>query len=372
MMPMLTETPWYGPAAPACLAWLRLLVPALACLTLSACGTTYVAQAAGGELGVLHARKPIDQLLGDPTTPAELRGHLEQVRAARAFASAQLALPDNASYRSYADIHRTYVVWNVVATPEFSLAPLHWCFPVAGCVAYRGYFHEQRAREFAAALAVRGYDVAMDGVPAYSTLGRFADPVLSSMLPYGDDELAATIFHELAHQLIYVRDDSAFNEAFATTVEEVGLERWLAQQGQPARMQAYRAGQARERQYLQLFQRTRAQLAALYAQSLPKEQMRARKAAILQRLAVDIQGSERRAGEHGTLYDEWIAQGLNNARLASLATYFDCVPGFERLLRQAHDDLPRFYEAVRALAKQTRAARHLQLCGSAASATAED
>src|SRR5207253_6303601 len=162
---------------------------------------------------------------GRPAHAAALRTHLEEVHAAREFASGELGLPDSSSYRSYADIGRPYVVWNVVAAPEFSVSPKRWCFPIAGCVAYRGYFRERRAREFAAALAVRGYDVSVDGVPAYSTLGRFADPVLSSMLRYGDDELAATIFHELAHQLLYVRDDSQFNEAFASTVEDEGLER---------------------------------------------------------------------------------------------------------------------------------------------------
>src|SRR5207248_938924 len=173
-----------------------------------------------------------------------LRAHLEEVHAAREFASRELGLPPGGSYGSDADIGRPYVVWKVVAAPEFSVSPKRWCFPVAGCVAYRGYFREQRAREFAAALAVRGFDVSVDGVPAYSTLGRFADPVLSSMLRYGDDELAATIFHELAHQLLYVRDDSEFNEAFATTVEDAGLERWLTQQGASRRLQQLRERQA--------------------------------------------------------------------------------------------------------------------------------
>ena len=152
-----------------------------------------------------------------------------------------LGCRDNQSYTTYADIGRPYVVWNVVATPEFSVSPQRWCFPVAGCVAYRGYFHEQAARKFAAELRRRGFDVAIDGVPAYSTLGKFSDPVLSSMLRYDDDELAATIFHELAHQLLYVKGDSAFNEAFATTVEDAGLERWLVHEGTPGRIAEYRA-----------------------------------------------------------------------------------------------------------------------------------
>jgi predicted aminopeptidase len=373
MMRMLTETPpGSAPAAGVGRGVSRLrrglqrAALGAACLLLAGCGTTYLLQAASGEWHVLHARVPIDTLLADPHTSPELRAQLTQVRAARAFASQQLGLPDNASYRSYADIGRPYVVWNVIATPEFSVHPLRWCFPVAGCVAYRGYFHERRAREFGADLALRGDDVAVEGVPAYSTLGRFADPVLSSMLPYGDDELAATIFHELAHQLLYVRDDSEFNEAFAVTVENEGLERWLATQGQTARMQAFRADQQHEQEFVGLLSRTRAQLAVLYASGVAAPQMRARKAAIFAVLAADMRALEQRDGEHYALFDQWIAAGLNNARLAAVATYYDCVPGFRQLLKEQGGDLPRFYAAVRELAKLPRAARHARLCGTAA------
>jgi len=372
-MRMLTETPARSALRPGVgrgesrlRRGLRRAALGAVCALLGGCGTTYVLQAASGEWHVLHARVPIDTLLADPHASPELRAQLTQARAARAFASQQLGLPDNASYRSYADIGRPYVVWNVVATPEFALQPLHWCFPVAGCVAYRGYFHERRAREFAADLALRGDDVAVEGVPAYSTLGRFADPVLSSMLPYGDDELAATIFHELTHQLLYVRDDSEFNEAFAVTVENEGLERWLATQGQTARMQAFRADQQHEQEFVGLLSRTRAQLAVLYASDVAAPQMRARKAAIFAVLAADMRALEQRDGEHYALFDEWIAAGLNNARLAAVATYYDCVPGFRQLLKEQGGDLQRFYAAVRELAKLPRAARHARLCGTAA------
>ena len=325
-------------------------------------------QAAGGQWQVLHERQPIDKVLADPQTPPALREHLTQVRAAREFASRELGLPDNNSYRSFADIGRQFVVWNVVAVPEFSVTPKHWCFPVAGCVAYRGYFHEQQARDFALELVGQGYDVALDGVPAYSTLGRFADPVLSSMLSYGDDELAATVFHELAHQLLYVPDDSEFNEAFATTVEEAGLERWLAQQGQSARMQSFRQQQASEQALVRLLAHTREQLAQLYASGLPREQMVVKKAEAFTVLAADIRALERREGVTYPLYEEWIGEGLNNARLASVATYYDCVPGFRRLLRQQDNDLPRFYAAARELAQLPKDERHARLCSAAAAA----
>src|SRR6201987_937306 len=282
MVCMLTETLARGAASAAAATrplrrWRVLKLTGL-CALLSACGTPYLMQAASGEWHVLHERVPIDTVIADPHTSPAVRAHLEQVRAARDFASRELGLPDNDSFRSYADIGRSFVVWNVVAAPEFSVVPKHWCFPVAGCVAYRGYFHEQSARDFALSLESQGFDVVIDGVPAYSTLGKFADPVLSSMLRYGDDDLAATIFHELAHQLLYVRDDSAFNEAFATTVEDVGLERWLTQQGAATRMQAFRAAQQREQALVSLLASTRVRLKHLYASQQPRPAMVAKKA----------------------------------------------------------------------------------------------
>jgi predicted aminopeptidase len=344
----------------------RMLALAALCVLLSGCANTlYLMQATGGELKVLHERVPISRLLADPRTPQELRARLVQVQAAREFASQELHLPDNKSYRSYADIGRDFVVWNVVAAPEFSVDAKLWCFPVAGCVSYRGYFHERRAREFAASLAVRGFDVAVEGVPAFSTLGRFADPVLSSMLRYGDDDLAATIFHELAHQLLYVRDDSEFNEAFATTVEDVGLERWLAHQGETARMRVFLQEQALDEKFVRALVATRARLARLYASGLPRDEMRMRKAEIFNGLIGEIHALDSASGLGMPLYDDWIASGLNNARLAAAATYYDCMPGFMRLLKEQGGDLLRFYAAVRTLARQPRAERHARLCAQA-------
>ena len=365
-MRMLTEPPAGGAAgadvATIVLSRARGLLLMWTCAVLAGCGTPYLMQAANGEWHVLHERTPIDTVIADPQTAPEVREHLEQVRAARAFATRELGLPENDSYRTYADIGRPFVVWIVVAAPEFSVTPQRWCFPVAGCVAYRGYFHQPSARDFALGLEAQGFDVAIDGVPAYSTLGKFADPVLSSMLRYGDDELAATVFHELAHQLLYVRDDSEFNEAFATTVEDVGLERWLAHQHVAARMQAYRAAQQREQELLSLLAATRTRLEQLYASGLPRNEMVLKKSEVFTQLTSDIRGLERRSGVKVPLYDEWIAQGLNNARLASVATYFECVPGFKRLLHEQGDDLPRFYAAARELAEQPGPERHARLC----------
>jgi len=346
---------------------LRVALTGLALGLLPGCGTLYVLQAARGEEQLLHARRPIERVITDPRTPAALRATLNDVSAAREFASRSLGLPDNRSYRTYADIHRMYIVWNVVATPEFSVRPREWCFPVAGCVAYRGYFHEKSARRFAAGLAARHFDVLVDGVPAYSTLGRFADPLVSTMLVYGQAELAGIMFHELAHQLIYVRNDSAFNEAFATAVEDEGLARWLAANGRLAELGAYQAATARYLQYVRLLRDAREDLARLYASGVEREQMRARKRARLDALADAMRELEQR--QHApSPYRDWLESGLNNAHLASVATYYDCVPGFERMLREANGDLPAFYARVRELARRPQAERDALVCRDASSA----
>ncbi len=343
---------------------LRVLLAALLAVMLSGCGTLYLAQAARGQMQVLHARQPIEKVVTNPATPPELRGRLLDVRSARDFAVSELHLPDNHSYRTYADIKRPFVVWNVVAAPELSIEPKHWCFPIAGCVAYRGYFKEKKARAFAAGLAERGFDVTVGGVPAYSTLGKFADPVLSTMMRYGDTELAGIIFHELAHQLLYVKNDSEFNEAFATTVEDAGVERWLRSRGHPDLMEAFLQQSARERAFIELFARAREQLAHLYASRIPRADMRQQKAAVFAELTEQVRDLQRQEGVR--YYESWLEEGLNNAHLASVATYYKCVPGFQQLLAQSDGDLERFYAAARELSKQPRATRHARLCGAQA------
>jgi predicted aminopeptidase len=340
----------------------RLLLACLAFTLLPGCGTMYLVQAARGQMSVMNERRPISKVVDDPSTPDSLRVTLKEVGAARDFASKDLALPDNDSYRSYADLGRPFVVWNVVAAPEFSVEPKRWCFPIAGCVAYRGYFSEQGARKFAAPLKLQGFDVVIGGVPAYSTLGRFADPVLNTMLSYGDNELVAIIFHELSHQLVYVAGDSAFNEAFAVTVEEEGLKRWLAFRGREKQLEAHQQRSTRQMEFIQLFRRRRDELAQLYASKLAPDDMRERKREIFAALARDIEATERRQGRR-TLYGQWAREGLNNAHLASVATYFDCVPGFERLLEEQDGDLTRFYSAVRKIASLPMQERRAKLCG---------
>jgi predicted aminopeptidase len=331
-----------------------------ACLLLQGC---YVTQAARGQMQVLNAREPIDELLAEPATSETLKLRLETVRAARDFASRELALPNNKSYTTYADIKREYVVWNVVATPEFSVEPHEWCFPIVGCVAYRGYFKEAGARKFADKLRAKGFDTVVQGVPAYSTLGKFEDPILSSMLEYGDDELVGIIFHELSHQVIYIPDDSSFNEAFAVTVENEAMARWLEAHGRAADLSRYLKRRERLEAAMHIVGRHRERLEVMYASGAAPDAMRQRKREEFASLLADLRVLDAEYGTKSGIVSELeSAPAPNNARLASLATYFDCVPGFERVLAEQGRDLPRFYDAVRALAKLPRETRRAQLC----------
>lgn len=321
----------------------------------------YVMQAAGGQLAVMARRAPIEQVIADPATPARVRSRLTSVEAIREFAVRELKLPDNGSYRRYADIGRPFVVWNVVVAPEFSVRPERWCFPVAGCVTYRGYFKQARAQAFALRMEARGFDVTVGGVAAYSTLGHFDDPILSSMLGWSDVQLAAIMFHELTHQLIYVRGDSAFNEALAATVEQVGVERWLSAAGRTRDLQTRLLWQTRSKQVTTLLGSARSDLERLYSLKIAPASMRQRKRDRLEHLVQDYRDLSAGWGREAP-YQAWFDRPINNASLASVATYNRCVPGFLRLLDQAGGDLPRFYERVRAIARMPAVDRDRQVC----------
>jgi predicted aminopeptidase len=310
----------------------------------------------------MSKRKPIARVIADPATSPEVRSQLEAVAQIREFATRRLGLPDNGSYRSYADVGRPYVVWNVVAAPEFSVDPKEWCYPIVGCVAYRGYFVERRARRFADGLRRRGLDVAVDGVAAYSTLGHFDDPILNTMLGWNDVELASIVFHELTHQMIYVPNDADFNEALAVTVEEEGVRRWLLSLGRDRDLERYRAYQERFAKVLALLTRTRDELRALYASGIDRESMRRRKAAIYAALDGSYHDLAQPWGGHAP-FDAWFEGDINNANLASIATYYDCVPGFQRELEAAGGDLGAFYARVRQLAKMDQRQRDALMCG---------
>jgi predicted aminopeptidase len=346
-----------------------LAIPA--CL-LTGCSTaTYYWQGIRGQLDLLQRAEPIPTVLST-TQDAVLKHKLERVVAIRDYASRDLALPDNLSYRSYTDLKRRFVLWNVFATPELSLTPRQWCFPVAGCVNYRGYFAEDDARTEANRIAADGDDVYVGGVPAYSTLGYFNDPMLSTVVRYSDVEIARLIFHELAHQVAYAKDDTVFNESFAVEVENEGLRRWLAVQNDPA-LNAQFAATTRARDGFRfLVERARAELTALYASTASDADKRAGKAAVLERMHAAYEALKRDWGGYAA-YDNWFAQGPNNASLAAIGLYSQKVPEFRALLLAEGNDLPRFYAKVKSLTKLSKEERELALAPFAApnSASAE-
>lgn len=340
---------------------LRLTLLLLAAWPLAGCGTVgYYGQAVAGHFSLMSARVPIEEVIADPATPAAVRERLQVALAAREFAVTELGLPDNGSYTRYVALERSAVVYNVFAAPEFSLQAKTWCFPVAGCVVYRGYFSQQRAAHQAARYAAQGYDTWVGGAAAYSTLGRFEDPLLSTMLYRDDARLAGLLFHELAHQAVYVKDDSAFNEAFATAVEEEGVRRWLDAAGREEEFAAWRQLRERTQAFEGLLAATRARLQDVYSSDRPEADMRAAKAAAFAQLEREY-AALKASWDGWEGYDRWFEAPLNNARLIPSATYRGLVPAFRILLHQSAGDLPAFYAACRALAELPRAERDFEM-----------
>jgi predicted aminopeptidase len=338
-----------------------------ACLTVGCSTLGYYAQSVGGHLDLVARAKPIDALATDPAAPATLRERLALAARIRDFAVSDLGLPDNRSYRRYSDLGRPAAVWNVVAAPELSLKLETWCFPVVGCVGYRGYYERAAADAEGEQLRARGLEVSVYGVPAYSTLGKLdwlgGDPLLNTFIGWPEGELARLVFHELAHQVVFAKDDTVFNESFATAVERVGVQRWLAQ----------RAGDEARRQYAQLDARRNAfraltgsyrdKLQALYASQASDADKRRDKAALMAALRADY--AALKAATSGPLagfagYDGWFERA-NNASFGVMAAYNEFVPGFERLFEREGRDFTRFYAAVERLAALPKAERHATL-----------
>lgn len=327
--------------------WYVLLAGAL-----SGC---YPLHATMGHLDLMARRQPLEALSADPATPEAFKVRLERVAAMRDFASVELALPDNGTYRQYVRLDEDYPVWSVWVTPEFGLAPRQSCFPVSGCVPYRGYYTRASAEEYAAGFRAQGDDVLVGGVTAYSTLGYFDDPLTSAMLRLPEDRLAGLLFHELAHQVVYMPGDATFNESFARAVEIEGTLRWLAHRQDVTGLIAYRAALERAEVFFDSIKAARTALAELYASSRDDDAKRAGKARLLEALRAS---HRRRVAEDAawSLYDPWFEGELNNAKLAAVSTYFDEVEGFRALLAENRHDFAAFYSAVKRLAAERRTA----------------
>jgi predicted aminopeptidase len=335
-----------------------------ACL-MGGCSTLgYYAQSVGGHLDLVTRARPIDELGSDSATPETLRRRLALATRIRDFAVAELGLPANRSYRQYSDLGRAFAVWNVTAAPELSLQLKTWCFPVAGCVGYRGYYERADAEREAARLRERGLEVAVYGVPAYSTLGKLdwlgGDPLLNTFIGWPEGELARLVFHELAHQVVYAKGDTTFNESFASAVERIGVQRWLERHADDQARRQYAELDARRNDFRALTGRWRERLAALYAGRAGDDDKRAAKSALMRELREEYARlkTERWGGFAG--YDGWFERA-NNASFGVLAAYNELVPAFERLFEQEGRDFARFYARVRVLAAMPHTERHAAL-----------
>lgn len=339
----------------------KVILAVTLCLLLGSCShVAYYAQSVEGHLQLMARTRAIPDLLSHADTDPALRKQLERVSAIREFASRQLALPDDENYRSYADLGRPYVVWNVFAAPEFSLELQQWCLLVIGCVNYRGYFDQNDATRYAGELIAAGSETHVSGVPAYTTLGYFNDPVLNTFLRYGEQEVARIVFHELAHQIVYVNGDTAFNESFAVSVEIEGVRRWLSETGTAERLREFEKRQERKEQFHQLVAETRDKLRTLYASSLAPDAMRVAKTEVIADMKHSYADLKASWGGYAG-YDPWFSQPLNNAILGSISLYTKWVPAFQALLEQEGGDLPRFYLRVAMLADLPKEERILAL-----------
>jgi predicted aminopeptidase len=347
------------------LALLLPLVQVAACA-----GPGYYAQAISGHLGLMRGRQEISKILAAGDTDPELAHKLELALEIREFATAQLGLPDNGSYTRFVRTGREAVTWNVVATPELSLEPRRWCFLVAGCVPYRGYFEQEAATRFAGRLATDDLDVAVSPAVAYSTLGWFEDPLLDTMLRYRDERLAAVMFHELAHQQLYLRGDTVFNESYASFVEEIGVALWLRSAGREDRLTQWQDQQRASAQFDALLLRARTALAELYAGHAEDERKRQAKAEIFDQLQLDYRSMVRESWQGHDFFGGWFSSAPNNARLALLASYRGGVCAFSSLYRDAGRNLREFHAraaAQAALAADARRAWLEQPCPPVAS-----
>ncbi len=347
--------------------WRRKVLMACACLlligALSGCQTIrFYSQAAAGQYEILAHETPVAELIRDPATDGKLKEKLELVMRLRTFAAQELKLQPDGSYVKYVDLHRAFVVWNVNVAPKLSLAPKTWWFPIVGSVSYLGYFSEDGARRYAAIWDKKGWDTYIGDVPAYSTLGWFHDPLLNTFVFESEAELADTIFHELAHRRLFVAGDTDFNEGFATMVAEEGVRRWFTAAANPHAFEHFRDGVRRENDFVKLVLETRVELETIYADGrLPEAAKLQRKAEVIGQMRIHYAKLKETWGLEKAGYDEWFAEPVNNAKLNTVAAYYDLVPAFQALLRSEGGDMEKFYAAVVELSKLPLEKRHEDL-----------
>ena len=327
-------------------------------MALTGCQTIqYYSQAISGQHRILQSRQPISKITADPNSSEILRQRLTFIMEIREFAEDELQLPVANNYLTYVELKRSYVAWNVVAAPEFSMVPMTWCYPIVGCAAYRGYFAEADAYQYADSLKKQGYDVHVGGVTAYSTLGWFDDPVLSTFIRRSKASSAALLFHEVAHQVLYAPDDTTFNESFATFVEQEGLRRWQKASDNSEIYIEYLNNYRHQQQFVRLVFEHRQKLEILYQTDLTPLQKRTKKASIFADMRNEF--THLKTTQTGlAAYDTWMNQPLNNAKISGVVAYHDFVPAFGVILADKNGDLTQFYETCRQLAQKKKDERH--------------
>lgn len=316
----------------------------------------YYTQAISGQVSILNKRQSINRLLADLQIPAKQKNQFRRILDLREFAQKELNLPVNNHYLTFVELNRPYVLWNVYAAPEFDFAPKTWCYPIVGCTAYRGYFSKTNAHRYAEQLNQEGFDVYVGGVTAYSTLGWFDDPIYSTFIDFSEARLAALIFHELAHQIVYVKDDTTFNESFATAVEQEGLRRWMESRGKTDAYHNYLRAYERRLHFNQLIQEYRKKLESLYEKNMPIEEKRREKEYIIYRLKDEYYKLNQHWNGYAG-YDPWFRNSINNAQINTVSIYNDMAPAFLELIEQNGGDLSLFYETCQKLARYSKKER---------------
>ncbi|HSQ83738.1 MAG TPA: aminopeptidase [Desulfobacterales bacterium] len=337
--------------------WIRIIFGVILAVVLTGCESiVYYKQLISGQIAILNKKQPIHELLDNPDTPEKLKEKLRLVMDIRSFAKDKLFLPVKNQYLDFVELERPFASWNMWATPEFSFSPKTWCYPIIGCAIYRGYFSKEDAFNYGHQLEAQGYDVYIGGVAAYSTLGWLDDPVFSTFIYRSDIRLAALIFHELSHHLLYVSDDTTFNESFAIAVEQEGLRRWLTATNNLKATEIYKLYYRRRQQFIELVMKYRKELETLYAKNLPIPEKRQAKAAVFEKLKDDYRLLKQHWNGYSG-YDFWMYQKMNNAKLISVSTYNDLVPAFLELLKTCNNDLKVFYKKCQDLSKKSKKER---------------
>jgi len=326
-------------------------------LLLNACSDFgYYWHTSTGHIALMNQRVYIDNILEDPDLDPKFRERLLLVKAIRVFSVETLALPESGSYNNYVQLDRAYALQNLFAAAEFSTDLYLWCYPIVGCAGYRGYYDAEMLASYVEQLKAQNFDTYVGNVPAYSTLGWFDDPVLSSFIYWPDYRLAGLLFHELSHQRIYIKNDTQFNESLAVAVQQAGTELWLKTSQHGQQLEEYRRWIEYQGEVITLIKETRETLAELYRSDDDEVSMREQKQLILAGSRDNYAALALRLNYRDG-FANWFAGNLNNARLGSVSAYHAQTPAFLAILKAQNYDFEAFFKTVESISKLDKSAR---------------